>query len=84
MNPLTTPLIRLQQMDMDDVVLLTTETSTGLGTGLIKINYMQYLEQKDRGLCVCARLHACLPAVMLMVTGELSMKDCFSVRTAKW
>lgn len=79
-------------MHMDDVVLLTRETSTGLGAGLIKINYMQFLEQKDRGLhgcvfvcvCLCLCLHVCLPAVMLMVTGELSMKDSFSVRTAKW
>lgn len=60
MNPLTTPLIRLQQMHMDDVVLLTRETSTGLGAGLIKINYMQFLEQQDRGLHGCVFVCVCL------------------------
>lgn len=32
--------------------------------------------------CVCVGV--CLPAVMLMMTGELSVKDSFSVLNAKW
>ena len=35
-NPLATPLIILQAIHMDDVVLLRTDTSTGLGAVFIK------------------------------------------------
>lgn len=35
-NPLTTPLIVLQEIHMDDVVLLRTDTSTELGAVFIK------------------------------------------------
>lgn len=87
MSPLTIPLIFCQLMQMDDVVLLTRETSAVLGAGIIKKELHAAVRIYRLGLVwkgVWERLCACSPAVMLKVTGELSVKDSFSVRTAKW
>lgn len=82
MNLSSTPLTLLQPMCIDDVVLLMSDISTGLGAVVEKTICTVIGKEAELWVHVyvcCVRL----PAVMLMVTGELSVKDSFSVRTAK-
>lgn len=57
MSPLATPLTARQQMHMDEVVLLTRDTSTGLGAGTLqKALHVIVRTEILSGVCTCVCL----------------------------